>query len=107
MSELSCVQFFCKKRHGKFCCATCPEPCEDRCLNHPDRCKLSREAKREMGPRHTLTKQQVADIRRLLKAGNMSHRGIAIALGVNPITVSWHAAKLRREEEKASGTPEK
>lgn len=37
-----CNIFYCDKRQDFVCCASCQSRghCKNRCLNHPDRCKL-------------------------------------------------------------------
>lgn len=37
---IKCSTFRCRRYGDHRCCVGCRDPCEDRCLNHPDRCKL-------------------------------------------------------------------
>jgi hypothetical protein len=37
-----CTQFYCSKKRSMACCYFCSnDNCEDRCLNTPQKCKLS------------------------------------------------------------------
>lgn len=40
-----CRQFYCDHRRDRWCCADCPEPCSNPCLNSPQRCGLVDEPK--------------------------------------------------------------
>jgi len=50
--ERMCSRFYCDRRGGRFCCTDCPRAyrCENRCLNHPRRCRLVEQGK-EAPPR--------------------------------------------------------
>ena len=49
--ERMCSRFYCDKRRDRFCCADCPNAyrCENRCLNHPSRCRLEARKKEDAG----------------------------------------------------------
>lgn len=40
-----CTLFYCDRRKGNFCCADCPKPCRNRCLNSPEKCGQMKKGK--------------------------------------------------------------
>lgn len=104
MSELSCSRFFCDKRGGRFCCAFCPDPCGNPCLNHPDRCNLAEHKKpRRRAHKHSHPPEVRARIVQLIKERNLTTAQIALKCEVPECTVSWYRAKLKRELESNEG----
>ena len=100
MDLISCAQFYCDRRKANFCCALCPDPCGNRCLNHPDRCKLTKDAPPNARPTRKAIPPEVKEamIRRL-KEGELSVHEIAKELRVSDGTVAWYRDKLKREAE--------
>lgn len=95
MDKVKCTIFFCNKRHGKYCCALCPNPCDNQCLNHPDRCKLAKAGSPVTTKRQKLSEEQVIELRRLILEGKMSGEKIAEKVGCSTATVVWHRDRLR------------
>jgi len=99
MDLLACSQFSCSQRNGNFCCVFCPDPCENRCLNHPERCGLAKTAEPRRSPStrqtaHKLSSAEVTELKRLLRNGEFTNGQIAKKFGVSPATVTWHKKRL-------------
>lgn len=100
MDERSCTHFHCALRGGKYCCVYCPDPCDNPCLNHPDRCQLSKEGPpSKMESRKKRGKEFGDEVKKLLRQGNMSLVDIAKKMDCSVPTVLWHRSKLRESDE--------
>lgn len=104
MSEKSCSTFYCDIRGGRYCCAFCPDPCKNRCLNHPDRCKLANDrapiVQRRPGK---LLASRREEMTRLIEEGILTGKEIAERVGVSPTIVSRYRHRLKAEQEKERG----
>lgn len=100
MSEKSCSTFYCDIRGGRYCCAFCPDPCKNRCLNHPDRCKLAKEGSPHKKNCQHLSEEAVAEIRRLISEGKLTGEKIAEKIGCSTATIAWHRQRMRMEAER-------
>lgn len=101
MSEKSCSTFYCDLRGGRYCCAFCPDPCKNRCLNHPDRCKLANDRtpfiQKRSGPEVEACRKEIA---RLIEEGNLTGKEIAKRVGVSAAIVTRHKRRLKEQKER-------
>lgn len=96
--KMVCASLTCPKYRDHRCCMECSEKgCEDRCLNHPDRCGLVRYANSHppivgrSGRKYTSMDPYEAE--RLWNAG-YGFNEIAEKLGVTrPAVVAWAKAE--------------
>lgn len=107
-----CQVFHCDKVGDRLCCADCLLPCEKRCLNGPERCRLVDPARTmelsqvmqngtaPTGARHSrsyrMSPAQKRQLYRLLSQG-AAPGAAAKQLGIASSAVYYHAKKLREE----------
>lgn len=99
----TCQIFYCDAFGERLCCADCPSPCANRCLNGPERCGLvdtsthaSKKNGRFRAPRAGLDDVQKAELRKKLAEGVPQNR-VAKLFGVSPSTVYYYARRMREE----------
>lgn len=77
-----CKIYSCRRYPDRRCCADCDDKtCLERCENHPDRCRCWRNDSWPREVRTRVTKEEEAEIRRLLLETNLSHSEIAKMTG--------------------------
>ena len=95
-----CSTFYCHRRGDRCCCADCPDPCGNRCLNAPDRCGLTDKHPRgrkpapakRTGSQKRLTREDKQLLRELLDEGTLTAQQIADRVGMSAANVYRYRA---------------
>lgn len=102
----ACTIYNCSKAGKRRCCHDCDEAdCQNRCLNHPDRCHCweEQEVRAPGRKKGSVDPQRVLE---LAKCG-LTYKEIGNQLGLQEGTVSYHLHQLGYRRVCVRGTGEK